>query len=216
METEMGDQAASGTYTVGLVLFDQAEELDWVGPFEVFGMAREIAAAEKPAAGIRIVLISETGEVVRGAKGMRVEVDASFEDAPKLDVLLIPGGIGTRQEAKNVAMLDFLRRQATDVEWLTSVCTGSLVLEQAGLAKGKRITTHWAYVSTLRELAGDKTTVLEKVRYVRDGNLVTSAGVSAGIDMALWLVGQTFGIDHARNTQLAMEYDPAPPYTADV
>jgi transcriptional regulator GlxA family with amidase domain len=203
-------------FTVGLVLFDQAEELDWVGPFEVFMMAFEIAAVSEPAAGIRVVLISEDGAVVRGAKGMRVEVDASFQEAPALDLLLIPGGIGTRRELANEGMLKFLREKASEVTWLTSVCTGSAVLESAGLTKGKRITTHWAYLPTLRENAGDATTVLEKVRYVRDGNLVTSAGVSAGIDMALWLVGEIFGVPHARNTQLAMEYDPAPPYTADV
>lgn len=212
----MGDSEAFEGFTIGLVLFDQAEELDWVGPFEVFMMAAETAGAGERAAGIRVVLMSENGDLVRGAKGMRVEVDTSFEDAPALDVLLIPGGIGTRREMENKVMLDFLRSRASQVEWLTSVCTGSAVLEKAGLAKGKRITTHWGYLPTLRDSAGDGTTVLENVRYVRDGNLVTSAGVSAGIDMSLWLVGQIFGIEHARKTQRAMEYDPAPPYAADV
>jgi transcriptional regulator GlxA family with amidase domain len=202
--------------TIGLVLFDRAEELDWVGPFEVFTMAREVAAEKGPAAGIRVVLISEDGAVVQGAKGMRAEVDYSFADSPELDVLLIPGGIGTRDELENPVMLDFLRKKSTECDWVTSVCTGSAVLERAGLTQGKRITTHWAYISTLRETAGDATTVLGKVRYVRDGNLVTAAGVSAGIDMALWLTGELFGVDHARKTQRAMEYDPAPPYTADV
>jgi transcriptional regulator GlxA family with amidase domain len=209
--------------TIGLVLFDRAEELDWVGPFEVFTMAREVAQAQAqgdaqergPAADLKVVLVSQEGGVVRGAKGMRVEVDHSFADAPAFDVLLIPGGIGTRTEMSNDVMLDFLRKKAAEVTWLTSVCTGSAVLEKAGLAKGKRITTHWGYLPTLRETAGEGTTVLERVRYVRDGNLVTSAGVSAGIDMALWLTGQLFGVPHARNTQRAMEYDPAPPYTAD-
>ncbi|MFP6655731.1 MAG: DJ-1/PfpI family protein, partial [Myxococcota bacterium] len=143
---------SSGTarpLTIGLVLFEQAEELDWVGPFEVFTMAKEIAEAGEKAAGIRVVLISENGNVVAGAKGMRVEVDASFEDAPALDVLLIPGGIGTRREMDNQVMLDFLRDKAAEVEWLTSVCTGSAVLEKAGLTKGKRITTHWVYLATL-------------------------------------------------------------------
>ena len=203
-------------FTVGLVLFDDAEELDWVGPFEVFTMARQVAGGTGAAADLRVVLLSETGGVVRGAKGMRVEVDASFADAAPLDLLLVPGGIGTRVEMQNEAMLGFLRKASGNCEWVTSVCTGSAVLERAGLARGKRITTHWAYVPTLRETAGDDVTVLEKVRYVRDGNLVTSAGVSAGIDMALWLVGQLFGVDHARQTQLFMEYDPAPPYPAEV
>ena len=211
----MVDSQTADPFRIGLVLFEGAEELDWVGPFEVFTMAREIAADGSGAAGIEVVLISEDGAVVRGAKGMRVEVDASFEDAPPLDLLLIPGGIGTRREMESEVMLDFLRKKASECKWLTSVCTGSAVLERAGLTRGKRITTHWAYLPALRETADDDTTVVEKVRYVRDGNLVTSAGVSAGIDMALWLTGEIFGIDHARTTQRAMEYDPAPPYTAD-
>ena len=210
------ERASNDCFTIGLVLFENAEELDWVGPFEVFTMAQQVAGGQGRAAGIRVVLISETGGVVRGAKGMRVETDASFADAPRLDLLLIPGGVGTRTEMKNETMLDFLRKKAPECEWLTSVCTGSAVLERAGLTKGKRITTHWGYVGALRETAGDEATVLEKVRYVRDGQLVTSAGVSAGIDMALWLTGQIFGVEHARTTQRAMEYDPAPPYTAEV
>jgi transcriptional regulator GlxA family with amidase domain len=203
-------------FTIGMVLFDQAEELDWVGPFEVFTMAQQVAGGTGRAARIRVVLISRNGEVVVGAKGLRVEVDASFESAPPLDLLLIPGGIGTREEMKRPDMLDFLRKATAACEWVTSVCTGSAVLEAAGLTKGKKITTHWGYISSLREAAGSETEVLENVRYVRDGNLVTSAGVSAGIDMALWLTGQLFGVAHARTTQRMMEYDPAPPYTAEV
>ena len=170
-----------GAFTIGLVLFDQAEELDWVGPFEVFTMAQQVAGGAGPAAGIRVVLISQNGAVVTGAKGMRVEVDASFASAPPLDLLLIPGGIGTREEMKRPEMLDYLRKASSDCQWVTSVCTGSAVLHAAGLTNGKRITTHWGYLSTLREDANGDSEVLENVRYVRDGNLVTSAGVSAGI-----------------------------------
>ncbi len=205
-----------GSLTIGFVLFDQAEELDWVGPFEVFTMAQQAAGGMGRAASIRVVLISRDGQLVQGAKGLRIEVDASFETAPPLDILLIPGGIGTRTEMKRPEMLDFLRKKAVECEWVTSVCTGSAVLHAAGLTQGKRITTHWGYIDTLRESAGESTQVLDNVRYVRDGNLVTSAGVSAGIDMALWLTGQLFGVEHARTTQRAMEYDPAPPYTAEV
>ncbi len=210
------EKSTNENFTIGLVLFDQAEELDWVGPFEVFTMAQQVAGGVDRAATIRVVLISQEGEVVVGAKGLRVEVDASFESAPPLDLLLVPGGVGTRIEMKNSEMLDYLRKSAPNCEWVTSVCTGSAVLEAAGLTKGKKITTHWAYVSELRENAGESTEVLENVRYVRDGNLVTSAGVSAGIDMALWVTGQLFGVQHARTTQRFMEYDPAPPYTAEV
>jgi len=205
-----------GTFTIGIVLFESAEELDWVGPFEVFTMAREVSGGQGPASAIRVVLVNEEGGVVTGAKGLRNEVDASFADAPRFDVLLIPGGIGTRREMTNPRMLEFLAEKASECEWVTSVCTGSGVLEAAGLTQGKRITTHWGYLPTLRENAGGETTILENVRYVRDGRLLTAAGVSAGIDMALWLVGELFGVAHARLTQRAMEYDPAPPYAAEV
>lgn len=213
--TETTPEPENGNaFTIGIVLFDRAEELDWVGPFEVFTMAREVAGGTGRAAEIRVVLVNESGGRVTGAKGLRNEVDASFEASPDFDLLLIPGGIGTRTEMENPVMLDFLRKQAATCDWVTSVCTGSGVLEAAGLTEGKRITTHWGYVSTLREDAAGKTEVLENMRYVRDGQLVTAAGVSAGIDMSLWLVGEIFGVAHARLTQKAMEYDPAPPYAA--
>ena len=138
-----------------------------------------------------------------------------FADAPDLDAILVPGGQGTRREAENPVLLDWLAKAASRCQWVTSVCTGSLLLHASGLAAGRRITTHWAFVEALRGRAPDAT-VLEQVRYVRDGNLVTAAGVSAGIDMALWLVGRIWSPDAARATQRAIQYDPAPPYTAEV
>lgn len=195
--------------TTGILLFPDAEELDFVGPWEVFTMARHSGRESD-----RVVTIAQRDEPVRCAKGLRVLPDHTFADAPALDVVLVPGGQGTRAEIENPVLLDWLRKTAASCQWVTSVCTGSLLLHGAGLARGKRVTTHWAFVPQLRE-RGD-VEVLEKVRYVRDGNLVTSAGVSAGIDMALWLVGQLHGVPHARLTQKLMEYDPAPPYEAEV
>jgi transcriptional regulator GlxA family with amidase domain len=195
--------------TIGIVVFEDAEELDWAGPWEVFKMAR-IGHEE-----LRVVLVAENVEPVRCAGGLRVIPDCGFADAPTLDVLLVPGGQGTRVEMKNPVLLQWLAAIGESCQWVTSVCTGSALLHAAGLAKGKRITTHWSYIETLRAVAQDAT-VLERVRYVRDGNLVTAAGVSAGIDMSLWLVGQIYGVDHARLVQRAMEYDPAPPYSAEV
>jgi len=194
--------------TIGIVLYPDSEELDWVGPFEVFGMAAM-------GRDIEVVTIAETTEPVRCAKGLRVLPDHSFETAPTLDVVLVPGGQGSRAQMRNPVLLDWLRNVAPGCSWVTSVCSGSAILHAAGLTKGRRITTHWGYIEALRERAED-TTVLERVRYVRDGKLVTSAGVSAGIDMSLWLVGQLFGVEHARATQRWMEYDPAPPYSAEV
>jgi transcriptional regulator GlxA family with amidase domain len=194
--------------TTGILLFEDMEELDFVGPFEVFTMARMGKEED------RVVTIAEQAGPVRGAKGLRVLPDHTFADAPSLDVLLVPGGQGTRKEVSNPVLIDWLRKAAEPCAWVTSVCTGALLLHEAGLARGRRVTTHWAFVETLRQ-RGD-VEVLERVRYVRDGRLVTSAGVSAGIDMALWLVGQIHGVEHARRTQRFMEYEPAPPYAAEV
>lgn len=192
-------------FTVGIVVFKDAEELDWVGPWEVFTMASQ--------PDDRVVTIAETLEPVRCRKGLRVLADHSFADAPELDVVVVPGGQGSRTERTNPAMLEFIRRVAPRCRWVTSVCTGAFVLEAAGLTYEKRVTTHWAAMEELRDLA-PHLTLCENARYVRDGNLVTAAGVSAGIDMALWLVGQMYSVEHARFTQAAMEYNPAPPYAA--
>jgi transcriptional regulator GlxA family with amidase domain len=195
--------------TIGILLFDDAEELDFVGPWEVFTMATaDLAEA-------RVVTIAERAGPLRCAKGLRVLPDHDFAGAPGLDAVLVPGGQGTRREAENPVLLDWLAKAASRCQWVASVCTGSLLLHASGLTAGRRITTHWAFVEALRGRAPDAT-VLEGVRYVRDGNLVTAAGVSAGIDMALWLVGQIWGVERARRTQRFMEYDPAPPYQAEV
>jgi len=194
--------------TTGILLFDDAEELDFAGPWEVF------TNAARKEQGDRVLTIAPKPGPVRCAKGLRVLPDHGFEDAPGLDVLLVPGGQGTRREVENPVVIDWLRKTAPRCRFVTSVCTGSLLLHGAGLATGRRITTHWAFVETLRGRGG--ATVLDGVRYVRDGNLVTAAGVSAGIDMALWLVGQLYDVTHARNVQRVMQYDPAPPYAAEV
>ncbi|MFI5317286.1 MAG: DJ-1/PfpI family protein [Myxococcota bacterium] len=194
--------------TIGVLLFEDAEELDFVGPWEVFTMAQKLKPED------RVVTIAATREPVRAAKGLRVLPDHSFADAPQLDVVLVPGGQGTRREVSNPVLIEWLRKAGAQCRWVTSVCTGALLLHEAGFAKGKRVTTHWAFVDQL-QARGD-VEVLKGVRYVRDGNLVTAAGVSAGIDMALWLVGQIHGVPVARQVQHLMEYDPAPPYSAEV
>jgi len=200
----MSDQSP----TIGILLFDDVEELDFAGPWEVFGVMLELGAPG------RLVTIAEEDRPIRSAKGLRVLPDHTFADAPALDIVLVPGGQGTRREVDNPVLIEWLRGVAPSCTWVTSVCTGALLLHEAGVTRGRRVTTHWAFVETLR--ARGDVTVLDGVRYVRDGNLVSAAGVSAGIDMALWLVGQIHGVDVARTAQRHMEYDPAPPYTADV
>lgn len=188
---------------IGIVIYPGAEELDWAGPYEVFTMA----AMGKD---LSVVTIAEKEGPVTCAKGLRVLTDHTFESAPPLDLVLVPGGQGSRVEMDNPVMIDWLRKAAEPCTWVTSVCTGAILLCRAGLARGCDVTTHWGYIETLRELEPD-VTVRENVRYVRDGRVVTSAGVSAGIDMSLWLVGEIFGPEHAMQTQRWMEYDPAPP-----
>lgn len=190
--------------TIGIVLYPDAEELDWAGPYEVFTMA----AMDQD---IEVVTIAEQAGPVRCAKGLRVLPDHTFESAPRLDVVVVPGGQGSRVEMSNPAMLDWLAKAAESCRFVTSVCTGSILLCKAGLADGCEVTTHWGYIETLRELV-PQVTVRENVRYIQDGRIVTSAGVSAGIDMSLWLVGELVSVEHARNTRRFMEYDPAPPY----
>ena len=194
--------------TTGILLFPDAEELDFVGPWEVFTMAKGVRPED------RVVTIAETREPVRCAKGLRVIPDHAFDDAPALDVVLVPGGQGTRREVSNPVLIEWLRKTGAQCQWVTSVCTGALLLHEAGFARGKRVTTHWTFIEQLR--ARGDVEVLEHIRYVRDGNVVTSAGVSAGIDMALWLLGQIHGVTVARQVQRFMEYDPAPPYAAEV
>lgn len=198
------------TIRFGFLIFDDAEELDFVGPWEVFTMGNQIEAGVH-----ETILIAEHDRPVRCRKGMRVLPDFTTANAPKIDVLLIPGGQGTRREVENKPLLEWIARTAATCQWVTSVCTGALLLTAAGPARGKRVTTHWGFIEGLRA-RGEAAEVLEHVRYVRDGNVVTAAGVSAGIDMALWLTGQLHSPQFARRVQRAMEYDPAPPYAAEV
>lgn len=202
------------TKAIGILLFDDVEELDFVGPYEVFTMVNETLKRQGLDPTHRVMLLAEKAAPVRCAKGMRVLPDATLAEAPPLDVLLVPGGWGTRREEKNTALLAWIAEAAGACSWVTSVCTGALLLTAAGPARGRRVTTHWAFVSQLRE-RGEAGEVLEGVRYVRDGNVVTAAGVSAGIDMALWLTGQLHAPALARTVQRAMQYDPAPPYAAE-
>lgn len=198
----------------GLLIFPGAEELDFVGPWEVITSSVMVRHKGEIPEG-EAFIIAETAEPVRCAKGMRVVPDYTIDNAPDFDVLLIPGGMGTRPLETNEKVVGWVKSVAPSCAWLTSVCTGSLILGAAGLTKGKRVTTHWGFIEELRkkELSSE---VLEDTRYVRDGNVVTSAGVSAGIDMTLWLIGQIWDEKHARTVQHYIEYSPAPPYAASV
>lgn len=199
--------------TIGMLLFDGAEELDFVGPWEVF-TASSMLLERQDLPSDTVITIAASAEPVRCAKGLRVLADRTVEDHPPLDVVLVPGGMGTRREVDNADLMRWLTAVSLAATWVTSVCTGSLLLWGSGLAKGRRVATHFAFEDEF-ERKGD-VTIVRDARWVRDGNVVTSQGVSAGIDMALWLVGQLHGRAHARATQRYIQYEPAPPYAADV
>ncbi len=193
--------------SIAIVIFPMVEELDFVGPWEVFAFLRDIEPES-----CEVFTVSEHGGEVRCAKGLRVIADYSFDSAPPADVVLVPGGMGTRTEIENPRMIEHLRRAAGRAEVTTSVCTGSFLLERAGLLEGKRATTHWGSLDRLRGLG---TVEVVEERWVDEGEVVTASGVSAGIDMALHLVGRLWGPETARRVQKGIEYFPAPPY-ADV
>jgi transcriptional regulator GlxA family with amidase domain len=184
----------------GVLVFADAEELDFVGPWEMFAMWKKVADGPE-----NCLVVAESMAPVACAKGLSVNPHASFEDCPPLDVLLVPGGQGTRKEVGNPMLVDFVARQARNCHSVLSVCTGSFILHAAGLLSGRRATTHWGSLDRLRAL-GDVEVVEQ--RWVRDGNVWTAAGVSAGIDLALAFIASTAGEDAAGKVQMAAEYYP--------
>ena len=199
--------------TFGLLIFDGAEELDFVGPWEVFTSSATVLAADAGETTDTVVTVAERPDLVRCAKGLRVVPDHTLVDHPPLDVLLVPGGRGAHREVDNRTTIEWIQKAADRADWVTSVCTGALLLHEAGPARGRRVATDWEFEDKL-EARGD-VTVIRDARYVVDGKLVTSQGVSAGIDMALWLVGRLHGRAHARAVRRKIQYEPAPPYMAD-
>jgi transcriptional regulator GlxA family with amidase domain len=191
---------------IGIVIFKDIEVLDFCGPFEVFSVTRlnEEKRREEPSP-FEVLLIAEKAETVVTSGSMKVIPDHSFETCPKLDILVVPGGWGTRAEIKNPVMLDWLKKRAAEIETLTAVCTGSMLLGFAGLLDGRRATTHWRSLDWMRE--SFPAVIVERDKHVvEDGNVVTSAGISAGIDMALKVVARYYGEDIARATAKQMEY----------
>ena len=185
-------------FQIGLLLFPDITQLDLTGPYEVF--------TKFPDTDVH--LLWKDLEPVAAAGGMRLLPSASFADCPPLDLICVPGGAGMNALLNDAETLDFLRRQADGARYVTSVCTGSLVLGAAGLLRGRRATTHWMSLPMLAAFGCEP--VAERV--VVDGGLITGGGVTAGIDFALRVAGELFGADTARRIQLAIEYDPAPPY----
>lgn len=188
---------------IGILIFPQVEELDFVGPLEVFGLVNRCREGTSKQSGLEIFLIAPQRGEITCVHGLRVFPGYSLEDAPSLDLLIVPGGPGARTQMQNPAVLDFIRNQAARCELVASVCTGALILAAAGLLKGKRATTHWSAHQALAKF--DDITVVQE-RFVRDGNVVTSAGISAGIDMTLFLVKESFGEELAEDVSKRLEW----------
>lgn len=191
---------------VGIVLFNDIEVLDFCGPFEVFSATRlnEDRRREEPSP-FEVSLISETLSAVTATGGMKVIPQYSFDNCPPIDILVVPGGWGTRKELNNQVMLEWLRKQGVEVETLTSVCTGSMLLGFAGLLDGLHATTHWRSLDWMRDSFPEVIVEYEQ-HVVSDGRVLTSAGISAGIDMALIVVARYYGEDIAQATAEHMEY----------
>ena len=185
---------------IGLLLFPDLTQLDLTGPYEVF--------TKFPDTDVH--LLWKTLDPVGAGGGMRLLPTATFADSPELDLVCVPGGAGMNALLEDEETLGFLRRQARTARYVTSVCTGSLVLGAAGLLRGRRATTHWMSLPMLAAFGCEP--VSERV--VVDGDLITGGGVTAGIDFALTIAGELFGEETARRIQLAIEYDPRPPYDA--
>ncbi len=185
----------------GFLIFPDVEELDFVGPWEIVGTWGKFQGGPEE----RLVVAESLGPV-RGANGLSVNPHTDFASCPQLDYLLVPGGQGSRTQVDNPACIDFIRRQAGGCRAVLSVCTGSFLLQRAGLLDGRMATTHWGELPKLRRLAG--LTVVED-RFVRTGNIWTAAGVSAGIDLALAFIASEAGEEVAGNVQFFAEYYPS-------
>ncbi|MBT8213483.1 MAG: DJ-1/PfpI family protein [Acidimicrobiia bacterium] len=191
---------------IGVFMFDGAEELDFVGPWEVL----QSWALRWPDDGVSVFTIAPSTEPVTCAKGMRVIPDYSWDDTPHLDVLVYPGGQGTRAHLGDDRYRSFVLNAAESGSLMTSVCTGSLVFADAGLLDGRAATTHWGSLDALASLA-PTIEVRPDDRFVDTGDVITAAGVSAGIDMALHLVSRLHSPERAREVRRYIQYDPEPP-----
>ncbi len=198
---------------VGILIFDNVEVLDFAGPFEVFSRTRTEPGLEsrrsEESAPFHVVTVAKTLQTVVATGGLRVEPHHAFEDAPDFDILLIPGGFGTRPLLEDDETLTWIQRTASRAQLATSVCTGSLLYARAGLLAGRRATTHWGALDTLASL--DASVTVEREKRVVDDGIISSAGVSAGIDMAFYVVEKKHGREVADETARYIEY---PRYSA--
>lgn len=191
----------------GILLFEGVEELDFVGPWEMIAMWSAYADGPK-----NLFTVAEKKGIVTCAKGLEVIAKYDFDDCPNLDYLLVPGGFSVFDELDNQTIIDFIKQKAKQSKQVLSVCSGSFLLYKAGLLQNKNVTTHWKTVPQMMELPN---LTVENQRFVNDGNIWTSAGVSAGIDMLLAFIESVAGVDAASTVQLNAEYYPSPKVYGD-
>lgn len=194
------------TRTVGIFLFDDVEVLDFAGPFEVFAVTAINRFEPDEIVPFDVTTFSENGGMITARNGLKVMTDYSFQTAPAYDILVIPGGLGTRREVHNPNVIQWIRGRMEQVELMTSVCTGSFLLAEAGLLEGKSATTHWASIDRMKKTY-PSVMVQDNVKFVDAGNIVSSAGISAGIHMAFHVVRRLLGQEVAQATAKEMEYD---------
>lgn len=192
---------------VGILLFDEVEVLDFCGPFEVFSMARPVEPQKQGDEHrfFQVLTIAELDRVISCRGGLLVQPHATIEQHPPLDILIVPGGQGTRRERHNARLLDWIEQQDRTTQFTTSVCTGAFLLAERGLLNGHRATTHWGSIAWMRQ-AYPAIQLLDETRVVDEGHLITSAGVSAGLDMSLHIVARLYGEAIAAWTARCMEY----------
>lgn len=191
---------------VGIFLFDDVEVLDFAGPFEVFAVAAVRRGQTDAFIPFQVTTFSESGRMITARNGLKVIPDYSFDSTPKYDILVIPGGMGTRREIDNVRVIDWIREQMEQVQLMTSVCTGAFLLAKAGLLDGKEATTHWASIERMIKTF-PAVTVLENVKFIDQGSIISSAGISAGINMSFHVIQRLLGTEIAKETARHMEYD---------
>ena len=190
--------------TVGILLFNEVEVLDFAGPFEVFSIATLLESNEKP---FIVKTISENGELVTARNGLKVKPDYSFANHPSFDIVIIPGGFGAEQiEINNSSVIEWIKNQQSRVEFMTSICTGALLLAKAGILDGKKATTHWMDIDRL-EQEFPNVSVQRGVKFVDEDSIITSGGISAGINMSFHLISRLHGKDVAIKTAKRMEYE---------
>lgn len=190
--------------TVAILLFSDVEVLDFAGPFEVFAVTDELSGHQR----FHVVTVAQEKKAIRARNGLSVNPDHSLADCPRPDILVVPGGSGTRALLKNQAVLDWIQSVNATAEIVVSVCTGSLVLGRAGLLDGLKATTHHECFALLREHA-PRSIIVETDRFLDNGRILTAAGISAGIDVSLHLVARLHGAAIAQKTARYMEYHPS-------